>query len=269
MEMVPFSGCAYSFDGIAQASMGVDAGDYNRDGFLDIFVINFSQETNAFYLNNGDGTFADVVYDVNLGKESYIFLGFGTGFFDYDNDGWLDLFIANGHISDNIEQITNIVTYAEPDQLFQNNRDGTFTEVSDVSGTYFQQEGVGRAAIFGDYDNDGDLDIVVTRSNGPAHLLRNDGGNDRYWLRIKLVGTKSNRDGIGARVWVTAEEQTWFHEVHTGYSYLCSNDPRVFFGLGDSEKVDRLEILWPSGQTQDVENISANQELVIMEIGSE
>ena len=268
-EMGLFSGCAYSFDGIAQASMGVGAGDYNRDGFLDIFVINFSQETNAFYRNNGDGTFTDVIYDVNLGKESYIFLGFGTGFFDYDNDGWLDLFIANGHISDNIEQITNIVTYAERDQLFQNNRDGTFTEVSQASGTYFQHEGVGRAAIFGDYDNDGDLDIVVTQSNGPVHLLRNDGGNRRNWLRIKMVGTKSNRDGIGARVRVTVGDQSWQQEVHTGYSYLCSNDPRVLFGLGDDEKVDRLETRWPTGEMEVLENISANQEVVIMEADGE
>ena len=268
-EIGLFSGCAYSFDGIAQASMGVDAGDFNRDGFLDIFVINFSQETNALYQNNGDGTFTDVIYDVNLGKESYIFLGFGTGFFDYDNDGWLDLYIANGHISDNIEQITNVVTYAQRDQLFRNNRNGTYTEVSLSSGGYFQYEGVGRAAIFGDYDNDGDLDIAVTQSNGPAHLLRNDGGNRQNWLRIKLIGTKSNRDGFGTRVWITVGDESWMQEAHAGYSYLCSNDPRVFFGLGEVATVDRLEIHWISGTVQVLENIPANQEIVITEPHSE
>ena len=268
-EIGLFSGCAYSFDGIAQASMGVDAGDFNRDGFLDIFVINFSQETNALYQNNGDGTFTDVIYDANLGKESYIFLGFGTGFFDYDNDGWLDLFIANGHISDNIEQITNVVTYAQRDQLFQNNKDGTFTEVSLSSGSYFQYEGVGRAAIFGDYDNDGDLDIAVTQSDGPAHLLRNDGGNRGNWLRIKLVGTKSNRDGIGARIRLTAGNESWEQEAHAGYSYLCSNDPRVLLGLGDVGMVDHLEVHWLSGTVQVIENIPVNQEIVITEPHSE
>ena len=172
------------------------------------------------------------------------------GFFDYDNDGWLDLFIANGHISDNIEQITNVVTYAQRDQLFRNNKDGTFTEVSLSSGGYFQYEGVGRAAIFGDYDNDGDLDIAVTESNGPAHLLRNDGGNRGNWLRIKLVGTKSNRDGFGARVWITVGDESWVQEAHAGYSYLCSNDPRVLLGLGDVRTVDRLEVRWLSGTVQ-------------------
>ena len=268
-EIGLFSGCAYSFDGIAQASMGVDAGDFNRDGFLDIFVINFSQETNALYQNNGDGTFTDVIYDANLGKESYIFLGFGTGFFDYDNDGWLDLYIANGHISDNIEQITNVVTYAQRDQLFRNNKNGTYTEVSLNSGGYFQLEGVGRAAIFGDYDNDGDLDIAVTQSNGPAHLLRNDGGNRQNWLRIKLIGTKSNRDGFGTRVWITVGDESWMQESHAGYSYLCSNDPRVFLGLGEAATVDRLEIRWLSGTVQVLENIPANQEIVITEQDSE
>ena len=268
-EIGLFSGCAYSFDGIAQASMGVDAGDFNRDGFLDIFVINFSQETNALYQNNGDGTFTDVIYDVNLGKESYIFLGFGTGFFDYDNDGWLDLYIANGHISDNIEQITNVVTYAQRDQLFRNNRNGTYTEMSLSTGDYFQYEGVGRAAIFGDYDNDGDLDIAVTESNGPAHLLRNDGGNRQNWLRIKLIGTKSNRDGFGTRVWITVGDESWMQEAHAGYSYLCSNDPRVFFGLGEVKAVDRLEIRWLSGTVQVLQNIPANQEITITEPDSD
>ena len=268
-EMGLLAGCAFSFDGVAQAGMGVDAGDFNGDGYLDIFVTNLSHETNALYRNNGDGTFTDIVYEASLGKESYLFVGFGTRFFDYDNDGYSDIFIANGHIIEAIAQVTDVLTYAQRNQLFQNNGDGTFTEVSFESGQYFRREGVSRGAIFGDYDNDGDMDIVVTQSNQQAELLRNEGGNRRNWVRIKLVGTASNRDGIGARVTVTAGSQSQMQEVHTGLSYLCSNDPRVFFGLGEHNRIDRLEIRWPCGIVQVLENLEVNREIVVVEEGGE
>ena len=268
-EIALLAGCAYSFDGVAQAGMGVDAADYNGDGFLDIFVTNLSYETNTLYRNNGDGTFTDASYEAQLGQESYLFVGFGTGFFDYDNDGHTDVFIANGHVIDNIERTSDVITYAQRNQLFHNNGDGTFTEVSFESGTYFQRKGVSRGAIFGDYDNDGDVDIVVTQSNQPAELLRNEGGNRRNWLRVKTVGTISNRDGIGARVTVTVGSQLQTQEVHTGKSYLCSHDPRLFFGLGEHTTIDRLEIRWPSGGVQVIERIAANQELVVVEDESE
>jgi len=288
-EIALLAGCAYSFDGVAQAGMGVDATDYNGDGFLDISVTNLSYETNTLYRNNGDGTFTDVSYEAHLGQESYLFVGFGTGFFDYDNDGHPDVFIANGHVIDNIERTSDVITYAQRNQLFHNNGDGTFTEVSFKSGAYFQRKGVGRGAIFGDYDNDGDVDIVVTQSNQPAELLRNEGGNRRNWLRVKTVGTPpvhggdegyargsppragggSNRDGIGARVTVTVGSQLRTQEVHTGKSYLCSHDPRLFFGLGEHTTIDRLEIRWPSGGVQVIERIPANQELVVVEDDSE
>ncbi|MDE0185685.1 MAG: CRTAC1 family protein [Candidatus Poribacteria bacterium] len=263
------AGCAFSFDGVAQAGMGVDAGDFNGDGNLDIFVTNLSHETNALYRNNGDGTFSDIVYEANLGKESYLFVGFGTRFFDYDNDGYSDIFIANGHIIEAIAQVTDVLTYAQRNQLFHNNGDGTFTEVSFESGPYFRREGVSRGAIFGDYDNDGDTDIVVAQSNQPAELLRNEGGNRRNWVRIKLVGTASNRDGIGARVTVTAGSESQMQEVRTGLSYLSSNDPRVLFGLGDNTRIDRLEIRWPSGIVQALENLEVNREIVVVEKGGE
>ncbi len=263
------AGCAFSFDGVAQAGMGVDAGDFDGDGNLDIFVTNLSHETNALYRNNGDGTFSDIVYEANLGKESYLFVGFGTRFFDYDNDGYSDIFIANGHIIEAIAQVTDVLTYAQRNQLFHNNGDGTFTEVSFKSGPYFRREGVSRGAIFGDYDNDGDTDIVVTQSNQPAELLRNDGGNRRNWVRIKLVGTASNRDGIGARVTVTAGAKSQMQEVRTGLSYLSSNDPREIFGLGDHTRIDRLEIRWPSGIVQVLENLEVNREIVVVEKGGE
>ncbi|MCH8296136.1 VCBS repeat-containing protein, partial [Candidatus Poribacteria bacterium] len=254
------AGCAYSFDGVAQAGMGVDAGDYNGDGLLDLFVSNLSHETNALYRNNGDGTFSDVIYETHIGKESYLYVGFGTGFFDYDNDGHLDLFIANGHVIDNVELTSDVLTYAQRNQMFHNNGDGTFTEVA-----FDLRERVSRGAIFGDYDNDGDVDLVVTQSNQAAELYRNDGGNQQNWLRIKPVGTISNRDGIGARVTLTVEKQSHIQEVHTGASYLSSNDSRLVFGLGTYTIVDRLEIRWPSGVVQVLENLPVNQELVIEE----
>ena len=268
-EVGLLAGCAFSFDGVAQAGMGVDAGDFNGDGYLDIFVTNLSHETNALYRNNGDGTFSDMVYEANLGKESYLFVGFGTRFFDYDNDGHSDIFIANGHIIEAIAQVTDVLTYAQRNQLFRNNGDGTFTEVSFESGAYFRREGVSRGAIFGDYDNDGDVDIVVTQSNQPAELLRNDGGNRRNWVRIKLVGVVSNRDGIGARITVTVGSQSQMQEVRTGLSYLCSSDPRVLFGLGDFTRIDRLEIRWPSGIVQVLENLEVNREIVVVEKSGE
>ncbi|HIO77636.1 TPA: hypothetical protein EYG59_03520 [Candidatus Poribacteria bacterium] len=264
-EIALLSGCAYSFNGIAQASMGVDAADYNGDGLLDIFVTNLSYETNALYRNNGDGTFTDIIYEANLGKESYLYVGFGTGFFDYDNDGYLDIFIANGHVIDTIEQTSDVVTYAQPNQLFHNNQDGTFSQTSFIAGTYFQRKNISRGAIFGDYDNDGDLDIVVTQSNGKTELLQNEGGNRQNWVRLQTVGTISNRDGIGTRVIMTADQKSQVQEVHAGSSYLCSNDSNLSFGLGDSTMIDLLEIRWPSGIVQFLENIPANQKIVIKE----
>ena len=259
-EIGLFAGCAYSADGIEQAGMGVDAADYNGDGFLDIFVTNFSYETNALYRNNGDETFTDISYEARLGDASYRFVGFGAGFFDYDNDGHPDLFVANGHIFENIAQTTDMVTYAQPDQLFHNNGDGTFAEAS-----FKARKGVSRGAIFGDYDNDGDMDIVVTQLNGRAELFRNEDGNRRNWIRIKLVGTISNRDGVGARIVLTTGEAVRIQELHAGASYLCSNDPRVSFGLGDHTTIDRLKIRWPSGIVQVLEDIKANRELVVTE----
>lgn len=264
-EISLLAGCAYSFNGVAQAGMGVAAGDYNGDGWLDIFVTNLSYETNALYRNNGDGTFTDVIYEAHLGKESYLFVGFGTGFFDVDNDGWLDIFIANGHIIDNIEETHDVLTYRQPNQLFRNQGNGTFQEVSDTAGTYFQRAAVSRGALFGDYDNDGDVDVLVTQSNGPATLLRNETGTQHNWIRIKTVGVISTRDGIGARVTLTAGGHTQIQEVNPSASYLCSHDARLHFGLGTNPRVDRLEIRWQSGVVQVFENLPANQEYVIPE----
>ena len=264
-EISLLAGCAYSFDGIAQAGMGVAADDYNGDGWLDIFVTNLSYETNALYRNNGDGTFTDVIYESHLGKESFHFVGFGTGFFDADNDGWRDIFIANGHIIDNIEDTHDVLTYRQPNQLFRNRGDNTFQEISEDAGDYFQQAAVSRGALFGDYDNDGDVDLLVTQSNGPVTLLRNEGTTQHNWIRIKTVGIISSRDGIGTRVILTAGGHTQIQEVNPGASYLSSHDARLHFGLGRYDTANRLEVRWQSGVVQVFENLPVNQEHVIAE----
>ena len=264
-EISLLAGCAYSFNGVAQAGMGVATDDYNGDGWLDIFVTNLSYETNALYRNNGDGTFTDVIYEAHLGKESYLFVGFGTGFLDADNDGWRDIFIANGHIIDNIEDTHDILTYRQRDQIFRNQRDGTFQEVSSNAGNYFQSTAVSRGALFGDYDNDGDVDILVTQSNGPVTLLRNETGTEHNWVRIKTVGVVSNRDGTGTRVTLTAGGHTQIQEINRGASYLSSHDGRLHFGLGTHTVVDRLEVRWQSGVVQVFEGLRMNQEHVIYE----
>ena len=264
-EISLLAGCAYSFNGVAQAGMGVTVGDYNNDSWIDIFVTNLSYETNALYRNNGDGTFTDVVYEAHLGKESYLYVGFGTGFFDVDNDGWLDLFIANGHIIDNIEDTHDILTYRQPDQLFRNNGDGTFQEVSERAGDYFQRVAVSRGTLFGDYDNDGDVDILITQNSGPVTLLQNETETENSWMSVKTVGVISNQDGIGTRVTVKAGGYTQTQEVNSGASYMSSHDARCYFGVGTNTTVDRLELRWQSGVVQVFENLPANREHVISE----
>ncbi len=265
-EISTLAGCAYSFNGVSQAGMGVATGDYNADGRLDIFVTNLSYETNALYRNNGDGTFTDVIYEAHLGKESYLYVGFGTMFFDADNDARLDIFIANGHIIDNIEETHDILKYAQPNQLFQNQGDGTFQEISKETGPYFQSPGVSRGTSFGDYDNDGDVDILVMQSNAPVTLLRNDGGNNKNWVRIKTVGTVSNRDGIGARLILTAGGITQIREVQPAASYMSSHDVRALFGIGENRYADSLEIRWPSGMVEVHQQLIANEEHVMIEL---
>ena len=263
-EIAILTGCAYSADGIAQAGMGVDAGDYNGDSFLDLFVTNFSYETNTLYRNNGDGTFTDVSYKARLGEESYLLLGFGTGFFDPDNDGYLDIFVANGHIFPNVERTTDVLSYKQPNQLFRNRGDSTFVEMR-----FDERNTVSRGTLFGDYDNDGDTDLLVTQLNDTVTLLRNENRISNNYLRLKLIGTRSNRDGIGARVTLTLGPESQTREVHRGYSYLGSNDPRLLFGLGERTVVDKLQIRWQSGVVQILENLAANQEFVVTEPLSE
>jgi hypothetical protein len=281
-----------SHAGVGDGNWSVSAsfGDFDLDGHLDLYVANYLDyqlETahacflqgvhiycgpheypgarDTLYRNNGDGTFTDVIYEAHLGKESYLYVGFGTGYFDADNDGWLDLFIANGHIIDNIEDTHDILTYRQPDQLFRNNGDGTFQEISESAGGYFQRPTVSRGTLFGDYDNDGDIDMLVTENRGPVTLLRNETTTQNNWITIKTVGMISNRDGIGTRLTMTAGGRAQTQEVNPGASYMSSHDARCYFGLGTDTTVDRLEVRWQSGVVQVFEDLPANQEHVISE----
>ena len=265
VDIGPFSGAAYNEHGVAEGGMGVDFGDYNNDAFLDIFVTNFAYETNTLYHNTMSGALTDYTNVSKLGEVSFLKLAFGTKFFDADNDGDLDLFVANGHLYSTIESDSDTLEYAQADQLFLNTGESSFVDASTQLGEYFATKRVGRGAAFGDYDNDGDTDIFVVNLNQGAVLLRNEGGNRNNWLLIKTVGAKSNRDGIGARIKVVTELGSQIREVEAGSSYLSGHDLRVLFGLGEENQVQRIEITWPSGLTQALTNIDANQLLVVTE----
>ena len=259
-----FIGVGYDDRGVAEGSMGVDVADYNGDGWFDLIVANSEKAT--LYKNEEGLFFADATADSGLERPTLPFVGFSPLFLDYDNDGYLDMFCANGHPQDIIEVLMGNETYAQRDQLFENNGDGTYTDVSATAGAYFSEPLVGRASATADYDNDGDPDIVIVNSNQRAVLLRNDGGNLKNWLSIKLVGTQSNRDGIGAKVTVTTGNMTQIREVKSGSSYASGSDTRLLFGLGENERVDRITIVWQSGTTQELEGVAVNQILTIVEV---
>jgi hypothetical protein len=252
------SGTALSENGEAQASMGVAIGDYDRRGRWSIFVTNFSDEYNAFYRHDKDFLFADASYVTQTAKPSLPFVGWGTGFFDYDNDGWLDLFVANGHVYPQVGRTGLQTTYRQRPLLYRNRRDGTFTECAAEHGPALSAPGVGRGAAFGDLDNDGDLDIVVSDLDGAPTILRNDGGNRNNFLVIDLAGTNSNRSALGARVKVTSGGFVQTDERRGGGSYLSQNDTRLHFGLEKRGRVDTVQVRWPSGGTQVFANLPVN-----------
>ena len=251
------AGVQYNEDGHAEAGMGVDFGDFDNDGYADLFVTNYSRETNTLYWNDGRGRFADFTAHLGLGAPSYLPLGFGTKFMDYDNDGDLDLFVGNGHVVDNIEQLDADLGYAQPDLMLRNQDGAHFEEVSDQLGADFVVESAVRGAAAADWDNDGDLDLLATTVAGQPRLLRNDGGNRQHWIELLLVGA-SQRDALGARVTVTAGGARQVRERQSGGSYLSSHDPRLHFGLGRATKAD-VAIRWPDGQVQTLAAIDANQ----------
>lgn len=250
------AGVGFDGNGRPQAGMGTEIADYDGDGLPDIFVTNFSEELNTLYRNLGKLLFEDVSESVGLGS-GLIPLGFGTKLFDYDNDGDLDIYVTNGHVVDNVELYHPHLSYRQKDLLYEN-AGGRFRDVSASSGPAFRISHVGRGAATGDYDNDGDLDIIVADCGGPPILMRNEGGNQNQWLAVRARGRESNRFGVGSRLRVTAGGRTQLREISMSGSYLSSSDSRLYFGLGREPRAARLEVLWPSGKTQVLENLAAN-----------
>jgi hypothetical protein len=259
------TGVAFNEEGVARGAMGVDAADYDRSGRPHLLVGNFSNEMLALYHNEGNGVFVDEAPRSEVGRASLLSLAFGVFFFDYDLDGQLDIFAANGHVDDEIGRVQPRVAYKQPPLLFRNLGKGRFAPVVDQVGTHLQRPIVGRGAAYGDIDRDGDLDLAVTTSHGPAYLFRNDGGNGNRWLRIRTVGTQSNRDGYGAVVRVTSASGTQWSMVRSGSSYCSQSDTALTFGLGKDPKVLSVEVQWPSGQQQRLGPVAANQLITIQE----
>ncbi|MHB8653043.1 MAG: CRTAC1 family protein [Terriglobia bacterium] len=283
------SGVAYSGEGQEQAGMGVDAADYDNDGWPDVVKGNFSDDTKNLYHNNRDGTFTDVTYPAGLGDVGWLFTTFGAKFLDYDNDGWKDIFLANGQVFPQIDKYQTGITYAERNLLFHN-RGGEvaptfrsanekeksaglkvgaaeikFDEVGRRSGPGLAIQKVSRGLATADYDNDGDLEIAVTNMNDSPDLLRHERKNKNHSILVKTIGVRSNRDGIGTEIKVVAGHLTQYDSVRSGASYLSSSDLRVHFGLGTATKIDRMELRWPSGQTDIVPNPPVDCVLVVQE----
>jgi enediyne biosynthesis protein E4 len=260
------AGVAYSEAGVARAGMGVDAADYDGSGRPSLIIGNFSNEMMALYHNEGTGLFIDEAPTSAIGQATLLNLTFSCFFFDYDLDGLLDIFGANGHVADDINTVQPKVQYAQPPHLFRNLGQKRFEPVGSKMGPAFQKAAVGRGAAFGDFDNDGDLDLLLMANDGPARLLRNDGGNRNHFLRVRTVGTASNRDGIGAKVTVTLPSggRSWA-VVKTGSSYCSQSELPLIFGLGGAAKVTRLEVAWPSGKQDVLTDVAAGQVVTVEE----
>jgi hypothetical protein len=268
-DVTLLAGVCCSEDGKPESGMGVDAGDLDGDGWQDLFVTNLSNETNEYYRNlGGKGPFATDTYPAGLGEVSLLMTGWGTDLFDYDNDGDLDIVVTNGHPMDDIAMDSDIITYAQRPFLFENDGKAKFTDVGRDRGAYFGTLDTGRGLATADYDNDGDLDILITQSHGKVTLLRNDGGSAAgHWIALRLEGVRSNKDAVGARVTVVAGGRTQVHEVRSASSYLSQNDMRLHVGLGGATRVESIEIRWPAKvkRVERVGPVAADQFLVIRE----
>ena len=264
-EIGATSGVAYSRDGLEQAGMGADFGDYNHDGWLDIYVGHFADDYNTLYRNMGHGAFADVTEEAKLLWTKWPMLSWATKFIDYDLDGWPDLFVVNGHVYPEADQWHMDAGYKQHPQVLQNQRDGTFKDVTASLGGDLLHEGLGRGAAFGVLNNDGDIDVVVNILDGTPWLLRCDEPPEAQWILVRLIGTRSNRDGLGARIIVRAGGLEQMQEVHQCGGFCSSNDPRALFGLGSSAMIDELEVRWPSGLVQKFPHVKSRQIVTIKE----
>jgi hypothetical protein len=258
------AGCAFDENGVAMSGMGVGIGDYDGDGWFDIVRTNFSDQLTTLYRNNGDGTFHDASFAGGLGINRK-YLGFGAAFFDFDNDGWKDIFLANGHVYAQLAGRKLHISYEQPALLYRNRGNARFEDVSSASGSGISTARVSRGCAIGDLDNDGNLEIVLNNLDATPSLLRNQNGSRNQSLIVKCVGTRSNRSGIGARVQLTAGGRSRIDEVMSGSSYYSHNDLRLHFGLGTLEQADRIDVLWPFGTKDSIPNVKANQIVTIRE----
>jgi hypothetical protein len=264
-ELAFLAGTAVSQDGSEQAGMGVALGDYLHTGHLSLFVTHFSEEYAALFRNDGGMTFTDVSFQAGVATPTIPYVGWGTAFFDFDNDGWPDLFLVNGHVYPQVDTLDVGARYREPKLLFLNQRDGTFRNISELVGPAIQIPQVSRGAAFGDLFNDGRVDIVVENLDGKPMILREEGGNHNHWIGFELAGTKSNRLALNARIKAVAGDLVQVDEVRSGGSYLSQNDLRIHFGLGTYDHLDRAEILWPSGKTETLTSLAADRFYAVKE----
>jgi len=260
------SGAAYSGDGKPQAGMGVSAGDFDGDGLLDIFKTNFSGDTSTLYRNLGKNNFDDVTFASGIGLNTR-WLGWGCGFFDPDNDGWLDILLVNGHVYPEVEKLTTEAGYPQRKVLYRNLRNKSFQDITEKIGGALMEPTSSRGCAFGDFDNDGDVDVVINSVNDSPVLMRLDtpAESKNNWIAVKAVGTKSNRSGIGARIKCVTDEQMQINEVRSGGSYYSQNDLRVHFGVGKASKVKTIEVSWPSGKVDVLKDIAVNQVVTVKE----
>jgi enediyne biosynthesis protein E4 len=267
-EKAVLAGVAFSEDGVARAGMGVDAADYDRTGVMSLLITNFANQMISLYHNEGKGLFVDEAPQSEIGRDTLLTLGFGCFFFDYDLDGWPDIFIANGHIDSDIQRVQPNVKYAMPPHVFRNMGKGNFEEVTKSLGAGFDRPRVGRGAAYADVNNDGRLDLLLSTNGGPAYVFENEASGDAAFqksVRIKLVGTKSNRDGIGSMVKLTSAGGTQMQMMRSGSSYLSASELVLTFGLAQHDKADAIEIRWPSGQMDRLSNVTAGQTIVVAE----
>jgi len=256
---------AVTTDGMPRAGMGVDTGDYDGDGNVDLVITNLDFQMHSLHRGLGNGLFGNATTESGIGFPTLPFVGFGVAFLDVDNDAQLDIAIVNGHVLDNAPLFRAGSTYEQRKLLFRNSAPRRFTEIGRSMGAAFTTENVGRGLATGDIDNDGDLDLLVTNNGRAAELLRNDGGNRGNALVVKLRGSGANADAIGARIRVTAGARTQMRDIKAGSSYLSQNDLRAHFGLGTAAVVERLDIQWPSGATETVRDVAANQIVTVQQ----